>query len=114
MTLELSDPSKTYDLAHPSGAKFRLRYWTPAMQEEVDKRCVSVDPGGKISYSVSLEREIKIEHCLIGWEGVTLGGSEVECGSETKKLVPPGVRLWLIEDIDRKAGFRMGEEEKKN
>lgn len=114
MSLELVDPSKTYDLSHPSGAVFVMKHWTKDMQEEVDAKCLSHDGKGNFNYNVSLEREIKIQLSIHDWRGITFGGEEVPCTPEKKKLLPVGVMIWLVKTIDEKAGIRMPEEEKKS
>ena len=114
MALELIVPADQYELQHASGAVFVMRYWTTAMQEDVDRRCISVDQATKeLSYNAPLEREIKIEQCLVSWRGVASKGKEIECSPESKKMLPPGVRLWIIKDVDERAGLRMPEDEKK-
>ena len=114
MSLELIDPSKEFTLSHPSGAEFRLRYWTKAMQEEVEKQCIKQDGKGGAQYDFSREKDLKIDLSLISWSGVTLEGTDVPCTAENKAKLPIGVMIWLIREIDERAGLRMTEEEKKN
>jgi len=114
MSLELTDPSKSYELVHPSGAIFIMRHWTNAMQEEIDRRCIISDGRGGLSYLSALEREIKIDLACQNWRGVTREGEEVLCNSETKKMLPPGAVLWIVKDVDERAGIRMPDTEKKS
>ena len=115
MGIELVDPSKTYELAHPSGAKFVMRHWTFAMQEEVDRRCIQQDGKGGVSYDVGLEREIKIQNAVENWSGITApDGSEAPCTPENKKKLPVGIVFWIVKEIDELSGIRMPESEKKN
>ena len=113
MPLELVDPSSTYELTHSSGAAFTMRHWTVAMQEEVDTRCYVQDGKGGFQYLPAIERELKITNALAGWRGVTMNGEAVECTPENRKKLPVGVMLWLVKDIDDRAGLRMTDTEKK-
>lgn len=112
--IELVNEDDQYEITHTSGAKFTLRHWTRGMQDEVDARCLKTDGKGGYSFDVPLEREIKIEKCLADWEGVISKGEAVPCTSENKKKLPVGVFLWIIQQIDERAGIRMSGEEKKN
>lgn len=115
MPLELNDPSKTFEIAHASGAVFTLRHWTVAMQEEVERRCIVIKDGGRdMQYLTGLDRELKIDLSVVGWYGITLDGSEAECNSENKKRLPVGATLWLQKEIEERAGLRMTQDEKKN
>ncbi len=112
--IELIDENETYVLEHPSGSKFTFRYWTRGMQDEVDTRCLVSEGGGKFRFNVPLERELKVHHCLVGWEGVSFKGEIAPCNDENKKKLPLSIFLWIIEKIDERAGVRLPEEEKKN
>lgn len=114
MLIDLVDPSRTYELAHPSGAVFTLRHWTVAMQDSIDKSCLKYDADGRITYDVPLEREMKIDLALTAWRGVGMNDGEMPCVPENKKKLPFGVVLWLIRDIEERAGIRMPAEEKKS
>lgn len=113
MSLELVDGSKNYELSHPSGAKFILRHWTIGMQDETDKRCL-YQQDGKFLYNTALDRELKLDLAVQSWSGVTSEGQEVPCDSENKKKLPVGIALWLIKEIEERAGLRMQLEEKKS
>lgn len=113
MGIELIDDAKTYDLTHPSGAVFTLKYWTNGMQAKVDLECL-INKSGQYSFDVSKDREMKIEFSVIAWKDVLLGGEEVPCTPENKKRLPVGVMLWLQKEIEERAGLRMTEDQKKN
>ena len=113
--INLVDESSTYEIIHPSGATFVMRHWTLAMQEETDKKCVVIDSSGRITdYKVSLERELKLKNAVSDWRGIMLDSTEALCTDENKKKLPVGVALWLVREIDERAGLRMTAEEKKN
>lgn len=114
MSIELIDESETYTAEHSSGAKFKLRDWTRGMQDEVDTRCIVTDSKGSFSFNVALEREIKLDKCLIDWEGITSKGESVPCNAETKRKLPVGVFIWLIQQIDERSGIRLKIDEKKS
>ncbi len=114
MPLELVDPSKTYELTHPSGAVFVMRHWTVGMQEEVDRKCYIQDGQGSFQFLVSKERELKLELALTGWRGVLQDGQPAPCEAEMKKKLPVGVMLWLVKEVDDRSGLRITPEEKKN
>lgn len=119
MGIELVDDTKIYELKHPSGAIFKLRYWTFAMQEEVDKRCVVYDGAGGVTYNVALEREIKVKRTVDNWSGITIpdgngGYQEAPCTPENKSRLPVGIVFWLVKNIDEMAGIKMPDAEKKN
>ena len=116
MGIELIDDSKEYELKHPSGSVFVLKHWTISMQEETDRRCMQLDDSKSkvLGYNIALAQELKVEFCLKNWKEVSLNGQEAPCVSENKKKLPVGVLLWLIREIDERAGLRMTEEEKKN
>ena len=114
MSLELVDDSKTYELEHPSGAVFILKHWTVGMQEEIDRKCLVQDGKGVFTYNVSLERETKIQLAVHDWRGIVSGGEVSPCTQENKRKLPVGVMLWLIRDIDDRAGLRMPDAEKKS
>lgn len=114
MSLELVDNSEVYSANHPSGAVFKLRHWTVGMQDEVDRQCVVHDGKGAFTYLVPRERELKLELALADWSGIMFKGQEVPCNPDTKKRLPVGVILWIVREIDEKAGLRMTDEEKKN
>ena len=113
MALQLTDPSKTYEITHESGAIFTLRHWTLAMQDEVDSKCLK-QADGKLDYDAGLERDMKLRMTVVGWTGVEMDGSPVPCTPDNVRLLPPGVAMWLIKDIDERAGLRMKVSEKKN
>lgn len=112
MSLELVGPDDVYELEYRDGVVFKMRHWLRGMQEEVDRRCVVVS-GKDVRYDVSLDREIKIENCLVDWSGITQNGAPVPCTPENKKKLPVGVFLWLVQQIEERAGIRMAETEKK-
>ena len=114
MGIELIDFGKTYELAHPSGAKFMMLHWTNAMQDEVDRACVINKGDNVFSYDISREREMKIDLSVKGWSGITADGQEVPCTSENKKKLPVGVTLWLQKELEERAGLRITQDEKKN
>ena len=87
--MELIDPSKIYELEHMNGVKFQVKHWTVAMQDEVDRRCLSISPDGKVGYDTALEREMRIDMSVIGWSGITMNNPEAPCDSKTKKKPPP-------------------------
>ena len=113
MGIELVDGAATYEVTHPSGTVFVLKHRTVGMQEEVDRECLVQDGKGKVSYNVSRERQLKIALALADWRGVTLGGAPASCAPETKAKLPVGVILWLVREIDERAGLRMADEDKK-
>lgn len=112
--IELVDESATYELVHPSGAVFIMRHWTVGMQEEIDRRCITQDGDGKFTYNLPLEKEIKLASALADWRGVAVNGAEVPCSPENKKKLPVGVSLWLIRDVNERAGLSIPEPEKKS
>lgn len=113
--IELNDPSKNFEVTHPSGAVFVLKHWTMGMQEEVEKRCVVIGEDAKnVQYLTALDRQLKIEFSLVGWRGVTVDGREVEFSPERAKQLPMGVLFWLQKTIEERAGLRIGDSEKKN
>lgn len=112
--IDLIDDSEIYVLNHPSGASFKMKHWTRGMQDEVDNRCLRTDGKGVFSFDVPLERELKIQHCLVDWDGINYKGEAMPCVSENKKRLPVGIFLWLIQQIDERCGIRMKEDEKKN
>lgn len=112
--IELIDPSRELEIIHPSGAKFRARQWTVAMQDDVDKRCLAIGQDGKVSYDTALERELRIDLSIIGWAGIVISGEDAPCTSENKKRLPVGVVLWLQREIEERAGLRITQEEKKS
>lgn len=115
MGIKIQDPNTTYELAHPSSAMFVMGHWTCAMQDEADKQCLSVDAKGNISFDISKDREIKVRLSVRDWRGVeSEDGTAVACTEENKRKLPPGVLLWLVREIDERAGLRIREEEKKN
>lgn len=83
------------------------------MQEIVDKECIVQDGVGGYKYLLSREREIKIQSCVKDWSGVSFSGTDFPCTPENKKMLPVGVMIWIIKDIDERAGLRMSTEEKK-
>ena len=113
MGIEIVDPEKSYELPHASGAKFVMSHWTVAMQEEVDRRCLAMDGKGGYTYDVALDRQLKIDFAVKSWSGVTSNGEEVPCNPENKRKLPVGVQLWLVKDIEERAGLRMTDAEKK-
>jgi hypothetical protein len=115
MGLELIDYSKNFELVHSSGAKFVVRHWTNGMQDEVNKRCLTIDQESKkMTFDGTLERDLQIEMSVIDWSGITFDGQEVPCNSENKKKLPMAVALWLQTQIEERAGLRFTQEEKKN
>lgn len=114
MALQINDPSKTYELAHSSGAAFIMKHWTLGMQEIVDRECLEQDGKGGYKWNVTRERALKIELCVQDWTGVEKDGSPLPCTEENKKTLPVGVLIWLVKDIDERAGLRITEAEKKS
>lgn len=110
--IELVDPSKQYDLKHPSGAVFSMRHWTYAMQEEVDRECFKI-VGENPSWDANKERELKLFLAIVSWSGVVMDGADAPCTQENKLRLPVGVIFWLIKEIDERAGLRMSPAEKK-
>ena len=113
MSIELVDSSKHFEVQHPSGAVFVLRYWTMGMQEEVERRCMII-AGKDIHYNTGLDREMKIEFSVVNWKGIVIEGVEAPCNPENRKRLPVGVSIWLQKIIEEHAGLRITEEEKKN
>lgn len=111
--IELVDPSKNYEIKHPDGAVFVMAHWTVAMQDEVDSKCIARDAQGRATYLLPLERELKIEMALRDWRGVGSEGAELPCTPENKRKLPVGVLLWLLQEIDERAGLRIRDSEKK-
>ena len=111
--LELASEESRYELSHPSGATFVMSHWMLWMQDEVDKQCIEPDGKGGFAYSVSEERRLKILHAVKDWRGVSQNGQEVPCTPENKRKLPVGVVLWLVQEIDGRAGLRMSTQEKK-
>jgi hypothetical protein len=115
MSIELVDPAKNYELKHPwLGATFIMRHMTPAIQEMIDKECIVQDGKGGFRYDVSRDRDIKTEQCVSGWKGIVSDGQEVECNAENKRKLPVGVIVWLVKEIEERAGLRITAEEKKS
>lgn len=114
MSIEVVDRSKTYEVSHPLGAKFTFKHWDVDMQEETDKRCMVVENGVVTGYKLGVEREMKVELAVVGWAGITENGQEIPCTPENKRKLPIGVTLWLVREIDERAGLRMTEQEKKS
>lgn len=114
MPLEITDPSKTYELVHSSGAIFTMRHWTLAMQEVVDRECLQQDGKGGYTWNVTRERALKIDLCIQNWSEINRDGNPLPCTEETKKALPVGVLIWLVKDIDERAGLRITEAEKKS
>ena len=113
MTIELTDPSKRYEMKHPSGAAFVMRHWTNGMQDDLERRYLALGEAMKTVNAIALEREVKLELALEGWSGVTSDGQEVPCTPENKKMLPVGVILWIVQEIDERAGLRLTLAEKK-
>lgn len=116
MNIELVDPAKNYEVKHPwMDAVFTMRHMTPAIQEMIDKECIVPDSNSKngFRYDVARDREIKTEQCVVGWKGIVSDGQEVECNAENKKKLPVGVIVWLVKEIEERAGLRITAEEKK-
>ena len=113
MALEIMDPSKETELNHPSGATFRIRYWTNAMQEAVERECVDNTGKNGIQWNVTRDRQMKIDLSLVGWSGITMNGEEIPFNDENKKKLPVGVQFWLFKEIEELAGLRMTDKEKK-
>lgn len=114
MALQLKDPSKTYELTHSSGAIFTMKHWTLAMQEIVDRECLEQDGKGSYKWNVTKERALKIDLCVQDWSGIEQEGNVFPCTDENKKLLPVGVLIWLVKDVDERAGLRITEAEKKS
>lgn len=112
--IDLVDDSETYKISHPKGVIFTLRHWIRGKQDEVDQTCIIRDANGNFGYNVAREREIKLDYCLVDWDGITSKGEPIPCNSENKRKLPVGVFLWLIQEIDERAGLRMRDEEKKS
>lgn len=112
--MELLGISQVYTLNHPSGVSFSMRHWTIDMQEKVDRECVVQDGKGGFNYLVSKERELKLDLAIESWSGITINNQDAPCTLENKKKLPVGVILWIIKDIDERAGLRMPESEKKS
>ena len=114
MSIELVDPAKHYDLKHPwLDATFTMRHMTPAIQELIDKECIVQDGKGNFRYDGSRERDIKSERGVVFWKGIVADGQEVECSAENKRKLPVGVIVWLVKEIEERAGLRITAEEKK-
>lgn len=115
MGIQLVDPSKEYELKHPSGASFTMRHWTVALQEIVDQECISLSGNGEYKYNVSREREIKLDNCVTAWSGIEdEDGGQMPCTSENKRKLPVGIVVWIVKEIDTRAGLRFIPEEKKS
>ena len=115
MGIELIDYSQTYEIKHSTGAVFTVRHWTCAMQDEVNRCCLSIDQESKTAkFDHTLEREMLIEMSVVGWSGITVNSQEVPCDSENKKKLPMAVAIWLQSQIEERAGLRFTPEEKKN
>lgn len=57
-------------------------------------------------------KSLKIEYAVRGWKNVEdKEGKAVKCTSETKKLIPLGVRERLLEHIDERNGLGKQDEE---
>ena len=111
--MDITDPSKNYSISHPANATFMMKHFTMAMQEIVDRECL-IQEGNGYRWDITREREIKIEQCLIGWDGINFEGSPLPFSVENSKKLPVGIVIWLVKDIDEKAGVRMAEAEKKS
>lgn len=115
MPIRIVDPTTEYELKHQSGAVFRMRHWTVAMQEIVDRECISVEANGDYKYNVTRERQIKVDQCVVSWDGVEDdAGSPVPCTPEAKGKLPVGVIVWIVKEVDVRAGLRYVPEEKKS
>jgi len=114
MSIELVDESAIYELKHQSGAVFFMKHWTFGMQDEVDRACIVQDGKGGFSYEFSKEREIKVRLAIHDWSGINLNGEPTPCTPENKRRLPVGIVLWLVREIDERAGLKMPEQEKKS
>lgn len=115
MNIELIDPSKNYEIKHPwAEATFVMRHMTTAIQDIIDRECIVPDGKGSFRYDINRDREIKVEQCVVDWKGISSDGQEVECNAENKKKLPVGVIIWLVREIEERAGLRITPEEKKS
>lgn len=114
MPLDIKDVSKNYELRHSSGAVFTMKHWTIAMQEVVDRDCLENDGKGGWKWNITRERAIKIDLCVENWTDVTRDGNPLPCTEETKKQLPVGIMIWILREIDERAGLRITEAEKKS
>lgn len=117
MPLEIHDATKEYKI-EISGGIFNLRHWTVDDQEVVDRECLvedGKDSNGtaKFKWHQSKDREIKYDRCVIGWEGITMGGAEFPFTPENKSKLPVGIKILLVKEIEERAGLRMTAKEKK-
>ena len=112
--MDIKDPSKEYQITHPAGPVFTLKHWTLAMQEMVDRECLEIDDKDGARWNLTRERMIKLEQCLVGWEGLTFEGELFLFSPENRKMLPVGIIIWIVKDIDEKAGVRLAEAEKKS
>lgn len=112
--MDIKDPSKEYQVTHPNGAVFTLRHWTLAMQETVDRECLELDEKGGARWNLTKERMIKFSQCLSGWEGITFEGQPLSFSEDNKKLIPVGIIIWIVKNIDENSGVRLPDAEKKS
>lgn len=114
MPLEIKDISKSYELKHSSGAVFTMKHWTLAMQEVVDRECLENDGKGGFKWNITRERMLKIDLCIEDWIEINRDGNPLPCNAETKKQLPVAILIWVVREIDERAGLRITEAEKKS
>ena len=111
--MDLIDDSENYTLKHTSGAEFKMAHWSVGMQDQVDRECYVQDGKGGFKYLLDKERSMKVDLTVKDWKGVLFGGVEAPCTPENKRRLPVGVTLWIVREVDERAGLRMTGEEKK-